>query len=153
MMTTFDDVFSNAFTNSETPYEPITIGDLIESKDNAIASYAKAWENFTHNDDENIDVDKHISFLKTAAAIEEAREDYNSDTRIMSEEYVNQVIEDHIREEYYDMVDQAENSYDWPYNHLEFDFYEAVQEKLNDSEEMTIGNKVYYSIPDIFDYL
>jgi hypothetical protein len=153
-MSAFDDVFSNAFNDVGNSYDPITVADLIESKDRAIASYANVWQNFIGGEETDINVDQHIRFLRMISDVNIIARDYSSDMVIMAENDVCDAIETYIRDNFYDMLDYADNDYDWPHNCVEFDMSQAIQQKIDDDGvEIQVGGTLYYSIPDIFEYL
>ena len=123
--------------------DTINVGAVISAKEEALQSYVDFWKN-SENPLEEISVEDHIGFLRLVKEIDDNASCYSTYTELVSSDYAEEFIREHIDNYHYEIAEMGSNHYDWPAEFVEFDIDGAIQSKIESAETVNLPGVTFY---------
>lgn len=142
-ITDIEPVYARVNFNDDT----ISAGDIMDARNEAVADYIK----FCKNEDvsaDMFDVEAHLDFLATIKSIDNSVSNLDYSDELVSEDYAHDYIREHLNNEFSEIMEYADGYYscDWPGSYVEFDIDGAIEEKIQDADDVVLGGNSFYLI-------
>lgn len=142
-VTDIEPVYARVSFNDDT----ISAGDIMDARNEAVADYIEFFKNDNIPAD-MFDVHSHLDFLTTIKNIDDSVGNLDYSDELVSEDYAHDYIREHLNNEFSEIMEYADGYYgsDWPGSYVEFDIDGAIEEKIQEADEVVLGGNSFYLI-------
>lgn len=149
-----DSIINSLDFNSE---DLITVEDVVSRRNEALENYVELCktystvENATLKQDlDTFDISGSLELLNLINVLDKSIDSFNSlpssSQELVSENYVQEYVQEHIENNFPEISEYIDSTYDWPGSYVEFDVHAAIQEKVDEAEQVILGTTTFYVI-------